>query len=179
MDIKFKYSHIYEVNLNPTAEPIPIEIIKRKIEIIGDFWKEKGPQIEETLKEITGLSFREKETICWLNSKRSFSDPLTLAMVANPAMKDNLVHELIHVLLTQNDIGSTQKWKAMFDLLKQWSFPTKVHVIIHAVHFVLAQKLFPERVEYIRTFSVDEAYKKSWELVEEMGAQNIIDSVFK
>lgn len=178
MDIKFKYSHVYQTTLSPKAELIPIKKIEASTAFMDAFWKSFGPSIEEILKEITGLSFTEKEITCYLVSDQTFSDPLTLKIENIEDMQDNLVHELMHVFLSGNQIGKTDGWKALFERFDGEFNATKIHLTIHSLHLLITQKLFPDRIKDIKSYSVWPAYVKSWEIVEEEGAENIIKSVF-
>jgi hypothetical protein len=80
-------------------------------------------------------------------------------------MQNNLIHELIHVLLTQNKIGTTEKWKSVMEKYKNEPQLTKVHIVIHKIHHELARAVFPERIESIKNYSVMPEYVKSWHIV--------------
>lgn len=160
MDITFKYSYPFQSSLSSESGDFPVY----ELQSMKDFWAIKGQEIVDSLKEITGLSYIEKSLTCYLNFQFSVSDPLCLKIEDIKDMEDNLVHELIHVLLSQNEIGLTQKWKDLMEKYKEESQLTKVHIIIHRIHYLLAQRLFPERINLIQIYSQKPAYKRAWEL---------------
>ena len=178
MDIKFKYSNVYETHLNPDARPLTHTEIVTKIATMEAFWKEYYTNIENAYKEVTGLSFKRDSVICYVNSGKTFSDPLSLEIEDDKDMQDNLVHELIHILLTDNHSSFEAKQLELYKKFPEEVFTTKIHVIVHAIHLLVAQKLFPERVDRIVNYSVLRAYRKSWDIVKEMSAQAVVDSVF-
>lgn len=165
------------MSLNPEST-FEADKALEKIPKLRDFWTAHGKEIEETLKEITGLSFAEPTLSCYLNSKKTFSIPLTLSVEKDEDMFDNLVHELIHVLLEDNLFGRTSTWQTLMEQLKEYHFTVRVHVAIHAIHLLVASKLFPDRVERIKSYSVLPRYMKAWDLVKEMGAENITKALF-
>lgn len=132
---------------------------------LSDFWVKQSKIIEETLFKITGLNFLEDITV-HLNDEESRSYPvLMLKAEKMEDMQDNLIHELIHVLLTQNKIGATEKWKFIMEKYKNETQLTKVHIVVHKIHYELAKIIFPERVEPIKNYSVIPEYVKSWQIV--------------
>ena len=178
MKIEFKYSHIYELRLNPSAKMMLSKRITTSITKMEDFWEKEGSRIEKTLTSITGLNFTRQTIPCYLNSSQSFSDPLTLQIEKVDDMYDNLAHELVHVILTQNSKKIDKKWKAFFGRFKDEVFTTRVHIAVHAIHLLLAKSIFPNRVSRIRSYSKFRAYVRSWEIVEKEGADNIVFQIF-
>lgn len=175
MRIKFKYSHIYEKHLNPEVEPVPIEKVNTSILEMDTFWKADGPAIEKVFKDITGMSFVDDEIICYINSGKSFSDPLSLQIVDVKDMQDNLIHELAHVLLSGR---APEKAKILWNKYKDEHVITRRHILVHAIHLLLTRNLYPERVERIKTYSKRINYIRSWEIVDQEGAEKIIELVF-
>ncbi len=41
---------------------------------------------------------------------------------------------------------------------------TKVHIFIHKIHLELYKKIFPDRIEAIKTYSYKTDYVKAWEI---------------
>jgi len=131
---------------------------------LRDFWATKGEEIENVLKEITGLSFLEDITV-HLNDEYSKSYPiLRLKIEDYDDMIDNLIHELIHILLTHNEVGQTDKWETIMEKYKDEPQLTKVHIVVHKIHYLLTQKLFPTRTDAIQNYSRMPEYVRSWEL---------------
>lgn len=173
MNIKFKYQHIYEQRLNPKAAILSSEKIEEGVALMDVFWKERGASVEMAMKEVTGLNFKQSSIVCYLNSTMSFSDPLTLAIEDAADMYDNLVHELIHIILMDNE-EALLGWQAMFERYKTEPRITKTHIGIHAIHELVALKIFPHRMERIKSYSKNPEYVRSWEIVNKDGAENII-----
>lgn len=179
MHINFKYSHPYEQCLNEKAPAIPRGEILAKISAMDKFWKSRGLEIEKVCKEVTGLSFVRKEIICYLNSGKALSEPLTIKIGEAENMQDALVHELIYALLMDNEIGFTEGWKAMFERFKDETPATKTYTGIYAIHLLVAEKLFPERIENVRSYSKVADYVKSGEIVDRIGANEIVKLIFQ
>lgn len=172
MDINFKFSHIYQSYLSKT-EPLSNAEMAGHIKGINEFWNANHISIEASLKEITGLTFKEKKIPCYLNMDYSFSDPLSIRIQEPEKMKETLIHELIHVLFTQNNIKNKKfqnKWNKYWDDFKDEPRLVKSHILVHAVHNLLTgQKRDSVKAEYVR----------SWEIVEKEGAQNLVDKYLK
>ncbi len=96
-------------------------------------------------------------------------------------MRDNLIHELIHVILLQNP-SINKRWRK-YDASIRAKYPdssptTITHVAIHAIHLLVAQKVTPRRILHIKTYSMMADYIRAWSIVEEMGADTIIKLLF-
>lgn len=178
LQIKFEYSHIYETHLNPDAKLLPSAEIENKIAEINTFWLKNGENIGSAFREVTGLDFKRSSVICYLNSIKCFSNPLTLTIEDTLDTQDNLVHELIHVLLMDNEESFIDKWRAMFERYKDESQVTKTHIGVHAIHELVAAIICPHRLERIKSYSVLPAYIRAWEIVKKDGAENIASSIF-
>lgn len=173
MNIKFTFSEIYEKTLNP--EYIHGSFFSNeKIEMLETFWKEKEDQIEKEIRNATGLSFKEDSLTAYLNSKVSISSPLSIKIRENEDMCDTLVHELIHVLFAHNGIHKTEGWKKMNEDFKNEPHLTKNHILIHAVHYLIAEELFPNRIVSLMNKKHPE-YIRSWEIVNKLGAKYIVN----
>lgn len=174
MDIRFIYSNQYEVTLNPKGQ-IQEVLTREKIKELGGFWKEYGEKIESTFKEISRLSFKSGLIKCYLNSTSSLSDPLSLKIEDTANMYDNLIHELSHIILSENNVGDTKGWKELQEDFKNEHPATRAHLLIHSIHSLITKKLFPQRMSHIENYSQWDSYKRSWEIVNQIGAQELID----
>lgn len=143
---------------------------------MSEFWKENGEAIEQTVIEITGLSFVENSIKCYLNTQFSISDPLSLKIENIEDMKDNLIHELIHVLFTQNEFGKTEKWQNLMEMYKNEEGLTKVHIPVQRIHYLITKKLFPTRLTAIVEYTRHSAYIKAWNLIKD---PHIVDSILE
>jgi hypothetical protein len=183
--IIFRYSWIYDRNwrewikLYPrmVAMPYPEEKeTKQAIKKIQKIWSKKEKMILFEIAKIAGLTWREKEIICYVVGKaRGFSDPLTIGIKKNDPdfAVDTLVHELIHQVFLQNE-----NKKSVRDMLKKLkkNYPaesrvTRIHIVIHAVHKKIYLKFFSqERLDLDKwRCEKNPEYKKAWEIVEKDG----------
>lgn len=146
----------FKYNFEPTQSPEAIEL--------EQFWAAYGIQIEAYLNKITGFSFVEDIT-CHLNTEYSKSYPILRLKIEDiQDMKDGLIHELIHILLSQNSDKGEAQWQ---DLMKEYEAETqlcRVHIAVHRIHYLLDKKLFPERLEAIQNYSVKPDYVRSWQI---------------
>ncbi len=178
MKIQFIFSPQFNSVLDSSyVEPKNLRVIQKKL---ATFWLEMGPEIEKTFYKWTKLRFQEKQINCYLNTMATFSDPLSLKIESIADMKDNLIHELIHVLLSQNYIKIKKEWDSFY--LKRFTTETKLtrtHLIVHSLHLLLAQELMPESVKQIKTYSIMHDYVRSWEIVKEHSPQTLLSMVFR
>lgn len=177
MKIHFIFSHQYENVLSRGRSAVSTRTIFSKKKSLDFFWKSNKANIVNCLKKITGLSFTQKEISCYLNSIISLSDPLTLKIEHLSDMKDNLVHELIHVLFTQNYYNNMlfrKKWDQYMKIYSSESRLTQSHVAVHATHLLITKTLFPRRLRFIQKYSHQIDYLKSWSIVKEEGSENIV-----
>ncbi len=162
MNLQFKFSYQYNAALNGLA--IEQKFLDKEIKMLSRFWKKDGKNIEKALKEVTGLSFKKKEIPCYINSEKSLSDPLSLKILNNNEyMQNDLIHELIHVLITQNYDVIKKGWLKMKRDFSKEKPLTISHILVHAVHYLITKKLYPKRdVTYD---SIHKDYVRSWKIV--------------
>jgi hypothetical protein len=174
MNIQFIFSNQYEAVIG--RKPVTSIKGRESARVMTAAWDKYGSKIEKVLQEITNLIFKE-DIKCYLNSRTSFSDPLSLKISNEATMLDNLTHELIHVLLTQNIETIRPVIEKFHDEFKAYPFVTRIHILVHAIHLKVAQKVVPDRIRAIRRYAKSETYRRSWKIVDEIGAQVIIDRV--
>lgn len=185
MEIQFKFSRIYERTLQlykPKVKAFSIDDIKeRRKEIDNDisylnaFWKKEKTGIVKALKNVTKLSFKT-DLICYLNSEISLSDPLSIKIENVTDMKNSLVHELIHSLLDQNNIGKTKGWEKLKEDFKKEKPLTQSHILIHAIHEEFCLKYNPSLLNRVFSYSKHPAYRRAWKIVRKLGAKNVINN---
>ena len=176
MDIHFKFSLQYEKALNPEGG---VTAFEERCSKMKAFWDEELYNIKKIFEEITGLKFADKIIPCYLNSVFTISDPLSLKIEDIDDMKDNLLHELCHVLFMQNTLSKNKGWQEMLEAYKDEPFVTQVHSAIHALHYLVTKELRPERLENIMNYSKKQTYIKAWEIVNEKTPQYFIDLITK
>ncbi len=140
--IIFKYSWVYDMHWKgiykgksekyPTAKQIQNYI--RKVEKL---WRKDENKVLSELSKISGLKWKKKSICCYVvGNCTPFSDPLTLKIYKSPGyFVDVLIHELIHQLLIQNEVGSWDAWKYVHEKYKSESFKTRMHIPLHAIHW--------------------------------------------
>ena len=171
MKIQFIFSNIYE-NVISKKPITPEKALKARL-IIERAWKKEGKKIIHSLEKITGLCF-QKDELCYLNSKASFSQPLSIKIEDSKTMLDNLTHELIHVLLTQNYGKIERPMKLFHTKWEKYNFTTRIHILVHAIHLELAEQIFPNRTKHIVGYSTNRNYRTSWEIVMKYGHKKLI-----
>jgi len=177
MKIKFIFSNQYEQVI--ARNPVSFQDAIKSLKSIERLWDYNGKNIENELFNITGLKFIENEVTCYVNSRASFSDPFSLKISDPNTMLDNLTHELIHVILTQNYKSIEEKMVTFHKKYSLEVFLTRIHVLVHAIHIILAEKIFPNRVSKIHGYANTKEYRRAWNIVDETGPQVIVDKVFK
>ncbi len=188
--IIFRYSRIYDEiwkegarlrkkdKNNPSSRKI-LNYIKE----IEKLWKRYEKKILSELSKISHLKWKSKFIYCYVVGRcRPFSDPLTVPVYKNKNyFIDVLTHELIHQLFIQNLRQSKKAWTYVFKKYKKESHTTKIHIPLHAIHSHIYMKFFGEKRlnRDIKLISFLPDYKKSWEIVQREGYQNIIREFIK
>jgi hypothetical protein len=179
MKINFKYSGQYNMALEG-AFAIPSSRIDKAILDMENFWKNNYSKIKEELFNITGLIFHDIVIDCYINSVTSFSDPLSIKIDKAKVMENTLVHELIHVLLTQNyELGIKKQWDSFMKKYDEYNILTRSHIAVHAIHYALAKKIFPDRIHEIIHATNHPDYVVAWNIVLDKEPENIIKEIFK
>ena len=191
MKIRFRYSWIYDEKhrsspliqerLRSQGKKYPsTKKVSNYIKTIEQLWRKEERKILSEISKISGLIWKEKEIICYVVGHAGcFSDPLTMKLFENKTdFIDTLTHELIHQIQTQNQ-KINKKWKEYVQKkYKDESIMTQNHIALHAIHYKLYLKLFSKnRLKRDMNFSKKvkaEDYIRSWQIVEEKGAENII-----
>lgn len=115
------------------------------------------------------------------------SEPLIISCMDDPdTFVDTLTHELIHVLLTDNNVVQlpgddreyrlADQWASLFG--EQHSFTTLVHIPVHALHSKVFTDVFKDDsrlqrdIKQLERFDSTD-YLKSWDYVRQVGADGI------
>lgn len=190
--LKFKYSRIYNStfkNYIPDNKKSEIPSWKKVLDRKKDlekYWDKNGKNILKTISKVSGLKWKEKYIDVYINAcSPVFSNPLTLsiARVSNyedKNMKIDLIHELIHVILTQNynSKSSIVSWidENYFDEDRI----TRVHIEVHAVEtgVLLSIGMEKELNDSIKRCK-SKVYRRSWDIVDKEGWENIVRKLKK
>lgn len=176
MKIHFKYSYPYNSILKSQED----DSFWNNLEITKKEWESVDKKITSMIETVTGLKFQEDEIACYVNTKFSLSDPLTLKIESDILNNiDNLSHELIHVILNQNYHDIKEKWNKLLNEFEEESFATKVHLYIHSAHLEIARMLnfSKERIENIKTYSKKTEYVRTWNIIEEYTPKYFLDAL--
>ena len=165
----------YKIQYNHTIKEI-LNYIKN----IDKYWKKYEKPILKELSQISRLKWKSKEIPCYVvGDCVPFSDPLTIGMYKDKDwFVNNLIHELIHQLFTQN--GNIEKSKRAWNYInrkyRDKPFNTRIHIPLHAIHSHIYLRFFNEKrlSRDIKLIKFLPEYKKSWEIVREEGYKKII-----
>ena len=158
-------------------------VFNAKIRALEKRWDTWGSKIVAELKKTTGLTFMEQDIRCYVTAglPASFSHPLTLRIY--PTMDrtfDVLVHELIHRLF-DNPKHPKRYQNARKKFLEEYSNESSVtrnHIILMAVHAHILLKFFGQKRLKIASSGKHPDYARGWQIVNELGYQNILKQVF-
>lgn len=191
--IIFRYSKIYDEFLGKEKPP------KKEIKKVFDFmekleklWKKDEKKVTREISKITNLDWKEKEIYCYVVRKGDFSlsDPLTLVIYNKKGrfkkvdfLIDFLVHELIHQIFVsrKNFQKSKEAWKYIYEIDKNKSEKTKIHILIHAIHNYIYLKFYNKKrlKRDINWAQKHKDYRYAWEIIQKQGYQKIINEFNK
>lgn len=178
--VDIRYSYIYDQKLRelhgdeyPQKAQI-IELRKR----LEKKWEQSGDITLALVAEIVGYDWPFEAITAYVTGIRgAFSDPLTVGFSRGNSIGpsyDTLTHELLHnyITLAIPDVLYA-KYRNLFSVHGRLVIN---HIALHAIHHEVyrAQKRYAALNANRQKDSRFPAYKKSWEIVEEIGAKNII-----
>lgn len=151
------------------------------IKKVEKLWRKDERKVSAELSKIIGLKWKEEKIICYVVGRsRPFSDPLTMPIYKRTPdyFLDILIHELIHNLFVQNFEESKKAWNYFKRKYKKEKWSTVIHIIVHAIHSHIFLKFYDEKrlkreIKIVSSFP-NPVYKKSWQIVQKEGYQNII-----
>lgn len=187
--IVFRYSWIYDDRWRECVKrskkkaqkyPSARQVLKY-IEIVEGMWRKHEKSILIELSRVTKLKWKSKVIYCYVVGRCvPFSDPLTLPVFGRYPdwFIDNLVHELVHQIFTQdrNLERSEHAWKYVNRKYRKEMHNTRIHIPLHAAHAHIYLKFFSEdRMKRdIRIMRQYPDYRRAWEIVQKEGYQNIL-----
>ena len=187
--IVFRHSHAYDQVFDDISRvkdyPKEREIVDY-IYKVQRIWDKIGKKILKELEEVTKLEFKDDKIICYVvGNAIPFHDPLTIPIYKKEYnyFIDTLIHEIIHILFTQegNLKRAKKSWKYIFTKYKNETFDTKIHIPLHAVHTYIYNKFFSmERLEHdiVELYNI-KAYRRSWDIVNKEGYGRIMEEFVK
>lgn len=166
-------------------------------EDIGDYsdqlrkvWRVYERQILESMVNLYGVEFKKTIIDVYVNPwNQSISNPLIINPSREPAIQiETLMHELLHVLFTDNSAFSMHdtdqnvklidEWRKIFGSDLEWK--TLVHIPVHAGLKALFLDVLdaPERLTRdIVRHQGSPAYKQAWQYVEDHDYRQINDEL--
>jgi hypothetical protein len=159
------------------------QIVKNYIEA----WLPYEEKILTSMEEILGLQFRQEMIDVYIAPWFSaFSDPLVIGVRLSPdEFIDTLTHELLHRLLTDNTLVSTElfllpEWEKLFG--KELTFTALVHIPVHAVHKAIYLDVLKEPERLVRDIENNKSnqaidYIAAWEYVNKNDYNEIIEKL--
>jgi len=158
------------------------EIVKNYISVIESLWREDEKNILNEISQITDLKFKKSSITCYVVGRcTSFKNPLTLpVIVTNPTyFIDRLVHELIHILFTQEGNFDQARigWKYIQTTFNKESTKTQVHIPLYAIHTHIYLKLFTHSRLHrdIKNRWHQKEFRRAWQIVQHVGHEKILD----
>ncbi len=172
-----------KVEQEPTIEKAKEIVEKRK-----GTWQPAEKEILEAMCRITGLTFYKKVIDVYMvyGYGGAFSDPMTISFKAmGDDFIDILTHELIHVILNDNEQGiHGSLWvRKMFPEITDKG--VIFHILVHAIHKEiylalnkperLAADIERSKMKSERDTQPLSAYKEAWDIVEKHGSKELIE----
>lgn len=199
--IKFIWSYLYQLEIHSqkvdTEEYNYEEYEKYVLDFIKELekeWEKFGKSILEYMKNLTGLKWNREAIECYvikISTYTPISSPLTIPIQLQAGKEiytlsidryiDMLIHELIHNLFIDNKNTDDYFMYLINEKYKNEEFNTAIHVPIHTIHKKIFLKFFDKkRLESeINMSSYYPAYKRSWEIVNQIGEDKIIEEMKK
>lgn len=149
-------------------------------------WAKYEDAIVPALTNLLGVQFRQPVIdVALAPGIRAMSDPLILNFMHYPdQFVDSLTHELIHILLTDNNKYSLKDSKQKVRLDEAWAklfgkheFDALVHIPVHAVHKCIYLDVVkePERLGRDKqSVKGDKQYTDAWDYVEAHDYRKIV-----
>ncbi|MEX0910378.1 MAG: hypothetical protein WDZ73_01335 [Candidatus Paceibacterota bacterium] len=155
------------------------EEVKRKVKLFRGIWEKYDYKFFNGLDKL-GLSFKRNLIEVFIVSavNRDMSSPLIIRSRYNEEEFINvLIHELLHVLLADNEIKPTFKFG-------DETMSTQNHVYVFALMTYLFKDIFKEEYRLITERQKSSAFKnedyfKAWNIVKTIGYQSIVDEIKK
>lgn len=139
--------------------------IQTAVEHYSKLWDEIGSTVLRAAKQVSGLGFQSKQLEAIVYDGVSQSHPLKLQATTNhQRSRGDLVHELMHILLTDNNIHS--------DVIDDPNHTRRAHKLLDLILFdvyvgVFGREFAREQVALERSQSPD--YEQAWDWVLAMG----------
>lgn len=169
---------------NDWKVPTPEELDKR-IQGYKTEWQKTERTLIDALYKITSLRFKRNiiDVHIVSGNPRQFSRPIVIKSGFKPEeFVDNLLHELIHVLFSDNKKDPYPK--ALNDLFPNENQSVKNHVVLHAIlkhmyiNILKDENRLKRNLEVSKNHSMND-YSRAWEIVDTVGYEKILEMFVK
>lgn len=188
-------SQIHSTTVNEEYDNANYEIyVESFIKEVKENWRQLEKNIFHSIEEISGLKWKKLEINCYvikISSLNPISDPLTIPIqiqteegnftLSIERFIDMLVHELIHNLFIQNEDKMSQYFEYALKKYKNEQLDTVIHLLLHAIQKKIFLKIFDKKrlTNEKQACSFYISHKRSWELVEGIGEDIILQEFVK
>lgn len=183
--VDFCYSFVYDQNISTwyckakniarkkfTVSP------KAYLEEIQDMWWQKETLVFDSIAHALQLQWQKNLVSCYLVSYGTcFSDPLTMRRFKDRSrFLHVLTHELVHVLLLQNQNIVTAAQQYFKQIYSNESQLTRNHIVVHAVLAKILPSCFGKAAldRDIELCQKSPEYKRAWDIVLEKGSDTVL-----
>ena len=141
------------------------------------WWKEEGTFILKEMMAVTGLEWHFTQLNCYIiTENKGFSDPLTIPYINDKdEFIDQLTHELIHILISNNEEKVKPITEYIFKKYKDEEIITQYHIWLYAIHSYVLLKIYGEKrlnAHFNNLF--DPPCRRALDLVQEEGYEKIL-----
>ncbi|MEK7148388.1 MAG: hypothetical protein AAB770_00555 [Patescibacteria group bacterium] len=163
--------------------PMSREKLDENIKLFRKEWKRDEEKILRGICNILRLDFYRNVIPVYIVSgnPRQLSEPLVIkGDYSNPArFVDTLIHELIHVILTDN--GEKVPISIEEKMFPNESHVTQVHVIVYAVLRYIYLEVLNDKERFEKYISTTKSkdYIRALKIVEERGHRELIEQFIK
>jgi hypothetical protein len=186
MKLVFKYSDIYDAHwkefmraIRKTSDywiyklPYPKEeAIEKYVDKLNSgrgLWPGKdGERCLKMIEPLTGLKWKEKTIACYIvGNCIPFSSPLTVFMTYDyQTLLNNLTHELIHIILSDNYLQLKKSWSKLSRKYGLKGGLALVHIPLYAIQFKMLKEVSGEDAVLVevKKGSSKADYKKAIEI---------------
>lgn len=195
-EVRIIFSHLLYENVSPVlaknmnAQMPSFEDCEDWIANYNTEWSKYESDILQGIIDILGLNFRRASIDANVAPFfRPQSDPLIISFASYPdEFVDVLTHELIHILLTDNNKMSVHDADMKLNLVDEWQsfygkdfdFATLVHIPVHAVlkyvylDVLKDKKRFERDVKNSSEYSDSAPYTVAWKYVNNNDYKDIV-----
>lgn len=145
--VKFTYSHILDrvfSELIGVFNPSQAIEIRNKMLVLSEKWHQYESKIIDELKKYPPYKFSPQHIRCYIVKDLPYtgiSDPLIIKIIDDlDLVIATLVHELVHISISQEESGLIDKIKREFPKIIE--FRTQLHIIVNFIEYEILKSIF-------------------------------------